>query len=1324
MKTRLIVFVIILMRVVTATAENDRDTYFFSKVDYQQGLSNSAVLCLFQDNVGLMWFGTYDGVNCWDGKTMEVFRSDFSANKTLSNNVIHSISQADSNCLWISTHLGVNRFSQKTRQVVGNYDFSGDYYVHSNSRGNTWVLADNGIYYYNTNHQRFIRVQAPTLPMDSMEQRAFVTDDGSLWLFPPHTGQIRNYSLTNFDADSLSVKLSISTNKFHSKAIDDIFYQNDIFCFIDCDKDLYMYDISRKSKIYIRNLSSLVEKYGMITGIVPFYEDIVIGFRANGLIRLRTSKKYEEEVVNRNVRIYGIYREPRQGLLWIASDGQGAVMYAKKYSIATNLMLNRMSTNLSRQVRSVMTDKYGGLWFGTKGDGLLHLPDYHLAAVNTVSGATVYSPGKKQNVSSYIKWDQEFHAYKLVQSRYMDGFWIGAGAPGLFYYSFRDDAVHQVAYSSGQPTFDIHDIHDIHEESDSVLYIVTAGVGFYKISLEKKAGSVSICQQKRYHFFHEQQEITMFYPMLADGDSILWLGSREKGLVRFDKRTEEYQVISLKEMLHKSVDDVLSLHRAHDGKMYIGTTSGLVCLTFHGKKIEATYIGREQGLLNDMIHGVLEDGNGFLWLGTNRGLIKYNPKNGSSHDYYYSAGVQIGEFSDDAYYQCPYTGSLFFGGIDGLLYLDRKVAAAPEFNPDILLRRLWIGRTAVSLGNYYSADGKSLELEGAAVSFSLSFAVPDYLTGEEVEYSFILEGYDKQWTSFSSINEASYAEVPAGDYIFKVRYKKDVFDTEYKFFFIPVHILPPWYQSVWAYVFYILFLLLFVVYLLHLLRKYILHERVLKRLLNAESNKGVSESGSYNRDLLDSFTLIYHACDQLRAENTSYEQRREQVELIREIAMNALFRPETLYSEKLKHFYPTTFVLSARMCMQELSMEVLRALRAEGINVSSVRSSIPENLTFPVYKNALRCILYYCYQFICQKTSSTGEVMVSVQEEDGKMLLIMSNTGDALKELQEQLIGTSSPVFDKKDVDQAFGMQLMLCFVQSALEQLHTTVRYVESEDGQHRLILVFDPAVLIEDQSNEKKTILLLEDRDEIVWLITGLLSEEYSIHSVKSIQVAFDEIRRSVPAVFLVDMAMYAKEENTFMEYIGKNRSALSKTAFIPLLTWKASSTIQRELIKWSDSYIILPYDILFLKEDIHKAIYGKREAKQIYLEDLGELAGQIVCTTTEQVGFVRKLLQVIEQNLEEEELGSTLIADRMAMSPRQFYRKFKEISPIAPSDLIKNYRMEKAARLLREEDIPIQDVIADVGISSRSYFYKEFARKFGMTPKDYRERERSSS
>lgn len=158
MRTRSVLFLIILIRATLVMADNDRDTYFFSKVDYQQGLSNSAVLCLFQDNVGLMWFGTYDGVNCWDGKTMEVFRSDFSVDKTLSNNVIHTISQADSSCLWITTHMGVNRFSQKTKQIIGNYDFPGDYSVHSNNAGDTWVLANGEVYYYNTYHQRFVSV--------------------------------------------------------------------------------------------------------------------------------------------------------------------------------------------------------------------------------------------------------------------------------------------------------------------------------------------------------------------------------------------------------------------------------------------------------------------------------------------------------------------------------------------------------------------------------------------------------------------------------------------------------------------------------------------------------------------------------------------------------------------------------------------------------------------------------------------------------------------------------------------------------------------------------------------------------------------------------------------------------------------------------------------------------------------------------------------------------------------------------------------------------------------------------------------------------------
>ena len=1313
MKIRLIFPFVLLIYSLICQADGGKDSYIFRKVDYQQGLSNSAVLCLFQDNTGLMWFGTYDGVNCYDGRSMEVFRSDFSAPKALSNNVIHSIQQADNNCLWVSTHLGINRLSQDTRQVVGYYDFADDYYLHSNSKGNTWVVSHDGIYYYNTSCKRFMQVQNLKVSIEDMDKRAFVTDDGVLWIFPQHTGELLQVSQDAFDCDTLSIYSTVSSANFHAKPIEDVFYQNGVLCFVDSEYDLYVYDISRQSKIYIRNLSPLVQKYGTIAGIALFYEDIIIGFRTNGLVRLRTSQKYQEEVVDRNIRIYSIYRDPHQNVLWVASDGQGTIMYAKKYSIATNLILNQLSSNLSRQVRSVMTDNRGGLWFGTKGDGLLHIPDYRESV--DASSVTVYSPGGKQNAASYIRWNEEFTVYKLVQSHYMDGFWIGSGDPGLFYYSFADQALHGVENLSAQPT----EIHGIYEENDSVLYVVTAGSGFRKLILEKRAGGIRLKSQKSYHFFHGQREITMFYPMLAEGDSILWLGSREKGLVRFDKRTEEYKVISLKEMLQKSVDDVLSLYRTKEGLLYVGTTSGLVCLNFNGKQMEATYIGREQGLLNDMIHGILEDESGLLWLGTNRGLIKYNPINGSSHAYYYSAGVQIGEFSDDAYYMCPYTRELFFGGINGLLYLDKEMQTAPEFYPDILLRKLTIGRTQVLQGDYYTDDGKALQFKGTEISFTLSFVVPDFLSGEDIEYSYQLEGYDKDWTSFSSINEASYTGVSAGDYIFKVRYKRDVFDTEYRHFSIPVHILSPWYRSAPAYLIYFIFFLLLLGYVVYLLRKNFLQERMMKRLMGTES-RGKSGTFHTDRKVLEDFTLIYNYCDQLRAENLSYEQCLEKVSLIRETVMTALLNPATLHLEELKQFFPDRFIVSARMSIQGVSQEVLRTLEEQGIDHSSITSVIPEHLTFPVYKNALYSILYCCYLRIAE-TKATHGVMVDMSEQDGKMQLHFSSKDATVKTLYEYLSGETSSVVEK-DSDHAFCIHLLLGFVRSALERIHATLHYGNDESS-NRLTIVFEPAVLTVVGEQGKKTVLLLEDRDEMTWLISNFLADEYVVHQVKSVQLAFEEIRRSAPALLLVDMTMYVDAESTFMEYVSRNRTLLSKTAFIPLLTWEVGSAIQKELILWSDSYIVLPYDILFLREVVHNAIYGKREAKQVYMEELGDLAGQIVCTTTEQADFIRKLLKVIEENLDKEELGSTLIADRMAMSSRQFYRKFKEISNTAPGDLIKSYRMEKAARLLLDEELSIQDVIMEVGISSRSYFYKEFTRRFGMTPKDYREQRKAN-
>lgn len=1028
MKTRLTLFLIALISALTVIADNGKDGYFFSKVDYQQGLSNSSVLCLFQDNVGLMWFGTYDGLNCYDGKTMEVFRSDLYKKNTLSNNIVYSIQQADSNSLWIATHFGIDRFFPGAKKVVRHYEYPVGYEILSNSKGNTWLLAQDEVYYYNIRYKNFIKVDVPQMIINDLKKRSFVDDKGSLWMLPENGTQAYSFSVSSYAQER---KDDVRTNTFslHSKPIKRTFYQNGILCFVDYDSDLYIYDVQRESKIYIRNVALLEEKYGAMNHIIPFFDDIIIVFPTNGIFKLKASQKYAESLIEQTGRLFCSYKDKRQGIIWFGGDGNGVFKYAQQNIIANNILLKSLSSQIQTPVRGILTDKQGGLWIGTKGDGLIRLPNY-LHQTSWHTDGYVYSVSGKQRLDDYaIRWNPELQVITMKESRYMDGFWIGTSDNALYYYLYKSDRL-QALKPSGD--YNLSYIHSIYEDNDSVLWVTTSGNGFYKVTLDKTGEEVPVIKELRnYTFVYEDQALKDFYALLPESDSLLWIGSTQKGLVRFNKYTEKYQIISLSNLLHKSVDAVLSLHRHSGGQLYVGTTAGLVELSM-GEDITAKYIGRKHGLLNEMIHSIVEDENGFLFLGTNRGLVKYNPDSNTSHVYYYTAGVEVGEFSDDSYYTCPYSGNLFLGGVNGLIYINKDITNIPEYYSDILLRKLIIGQDEVNLEDYYDRERNRLVFHGGDCSFSLGFIAPDYLTGEYIEYSHCLEGYDSEWSLLSNQNELFYAHIPAGEYTLKIRYRKDVFDTEYRYYEVGVSVLPPWYATWWAYIFYVLLFLSCGYYLYRLI-----HE-LYKRRMDENGKDGYIDKillAEWN----DRTNAIYQACERIAEDSISYEERCGQVNVIREQILGLARRRE----------------------------------------------------------------------------ADAGVPQVSVIE-----------SGIGWKQLLEKL-----PV-----------------------------------------------------------------------------------------------------------------------------------------------------RELPDWTL---------------------------------------RINCTTHEQDDLLRNVILLIDANIDREDLGSTFLAGQLAISPRQLYRRFKEFSEMSPGDLIKDYRMGKAAYLLANSQLSISEVVSDVGIISRSHFYKEFTSRYGMTPKEYREK-----
>lgn len=759
-----------------------------------------------------------------------------------------------------------------------------------------------------------------------------------------------------------------------------------------------------------------------------------------------------------------------------------------------------------------------------------------------------------------------------------------------------------------------------------------------------------------------------------------------------------------------SINDILSIY-IKDDLIYLGTVSGFICLEYYRDKY--TNLGKDHSFLNDMIHGILEDENGYLWLSTNKGLVKYNPQNQTFHTYYYSNGLQIGKFSDDAYYKCPYTGNLFFGGVDGLLYLNKQQTNEVEYHPDICFRNLTLEMEKVNFNDYYNENNKTLFLKGAKSTFTISFLAPDYINGDNFEYSYQLLGHDETfWSPFSFDNVATFKDLPHGKYVLNVRYKKNVFDNEYKSYSLNIHILPPWYLSWWAYIIYALLIGIAAFYIIRIAKKYYRREKLIKELMVHEvSDSSATSMSSKWHETAGSFAIIYRMCGQLQQYKNMPPEYYKMLDIIHESVLSFVFKSGKSWNEGLsleKHL-PAELPIYEDVNLRKLSDEVVRMLIYRGHeNLSGLHVELSDDILVRLPKNGLRYILYYLYEEAL-KLKMNPPMKVNGEVVKDTLILSFTLPADFTEKLLETL--TDNTVSDKEE---DFNVHLYRELCRYALNGMHGIVAY-EGEKLYIKLALKEKTAEL---PDRGKKSILLLENKHEITWLIEDILSEDYNIDCVQTVQDAFNYLRKKTPDLFLADTQIYLGEEDKFIEYVHKNKGLLVKTAFVPMLTWKAASLLQHDLNNLVDGFVVMPYNILFIKEILNISLNRTADKKAVLVEFPSQPMKEIICETPEQADFIKKLVHVIDTNLDHEDLGSSFLTNQMNMSSRQFYRKFKEISGNSPTDFIKNYRMDKAALLLSENDMSITDVINEVGIASRSYFHKEFLCKFGVTPKEYRE------
>lgn len=1313
---------------------------------------------MYQDNYGFMWFGTYDGLNLYDGKNVVTFRFESGNPYSLSGNSIHRIMQADKDHLWIATQIGLDKFSLKERKVVeSNTNYKKIGLIAANSMGDMWLISkDDYLTYYNGQQKKFHEIywkgtyghEIKSMFVDENEQFCMVKRDGILQFI----------TLTeNSNNSQEAYRLTVKEKKFHDKAIHYVFYEDKQICFIDEDYNLFIYNNAKDQKIFLRNLKEIVDKYGIISSLCFFQNDIFIAFIYRGLVKLNMADIQKLELVNMTIGVFSLLKDKNQEAMWVATDGRGVQLYYKEKDTFGNILLEDLPFTSRRPVRAIYTDEENSLWIGTKGDGIIKIRDY--AKFND-------KPISKNNVEIITSKNGQYQypIYRFLRSKFNDdNLWIGADK--LSYYSYKDNTIYSIEMQNDQESAFPDDIHTLCEVDDSTLWVSSKGL--YQVILDKKTTPYKIKRKEKQIFLKDGSDIDdFFYSIAYNGDSILALGSRlGYGAIHYNIYNKSYRFVSIDNADNKGLGDAICLYTMGDSILYIGASSGLTQIRMvAGKDNEIKQFGRKNGIINDMIHGILEDNTNIIWLSTNKGLVKYNPLNDSFFNAK-SLKIKVSEFADNACWHCPFTNRLFFGGVNGITWIEpKREQAFSEYEPNLLFTELSLYGKEQTLFEYNEKEDniKNLILQSNQNTFQISFSVLDYINGENYDYSYMLENYDTDWITLQKENHISFTKLPPGEYILKVKYKNDVVNADNKIYSLPIVILPPWYLSRIAFVVYILLLILsFIMALVYVRWRFRKKQEIMAKRIKREQKEKLYESKmkfftNITHELYTPLTLINGALSQIN--------KAEQVEQIRKysdilqgniLSLNELIQ-EILDYRKIEEGY--TEILTVKKVSVTNLMNTLLVSFSPMITQSNIdmEVSVPENLYWYTDKSSLKKIISNLLSNAFKYTPEKGKIKTTITVENENLKIVVYNTGKGIEEYKIRSIFNRYQVLEDTDINAnnqmtaRNGLGLSICYsmakllggelsVKSEVDQYAEFTVYLpklnQQEEEGYDLSFV-DIEVLevrkeikrqadkkeviqnITENNNSNSHILIIDDNREIIELLNDILSPQYDVLRAFNVAEALQILKKQTPSLIITDIMMPETDGLSFIKMLREDKY----NKHLPIIALSAKVD-DRDVIKGyetgADTYITKPFSADVLLSIVDRFLMNRDEIKSYY--DTAESAFEYTSGKLlhiEDRKFVEALFEIVKENINNPELGSEFIADKMKMPARSLYRQLKKVLSISLRDFIKDYRLSYAARLLITTNLSVKEIIGKIGFSNKSYFYNEFFKKYNVSPKQFKE------
>ena len=723
-----------------------------------------------------MWFGTWDGLNRYNGYSFTAYRHEPENPHSLSDNTIQSIHEDRSGVLWIGTSDGgLNRFDRDSGQFA-SYQHDPDdpdslsnddvRAIYEDRSGNLWIgTHGGGLDRFDRENERFIHYRH--VPDDhrslSNDHVAAIYEDGSgvLWI------GTRGGGLDRFERES--EQFTHYRNDFcdpRSLSSDDV-----VSIYEDRSGVLWigtwgggLNEFDRENELFIRYLNDPADPHSLgNNAVTSISEDqsgtLWIGYYTGGLnefdrehelfIHYRNDPNDPHSLSSDNVR--SVYAD-RSGVLWVGTNGAGLNRYAwEKGFVRYQRDPDDPDSLNASDVFPVCQDREGILWVGTYGGGLNRFDRQ-----NEQFTHYCHDPGDPGSLGSDVVWS-------IFEDRAGE-LWLGTSGGGLDRFD-RDTEqfVHYRHDPSDPGSLSHNSIFAIHEDRSGVLWIGTLGGGLNRLDRETgrfvryqhDPGDPHSLSDDDVRSIHE------------DRAGALWIGTKD-GLNRLDRDTGQFTRFRNDPDEPDSLGDnfVLSIHEDRSGTLWIGTDGGGLD-RFDPETETFAHYRETEGLPNNVVYGILEDDQGFLWLSTNKGLSRFDPRTETCKNYDARDGLQSNEFNEGSYYRNG-EGEMFFGGINGLTAFHPHDIQDNAYAPPIVL-------TALTQGGQELDPGAAIESVTEVTfrwpknSFEFEFAALNYVQPEENQYAYMLEGFDTGWNHIGTRRFGRYTNLPGGTYTLRMK---------------------------------------------------------------------------------------------------------------------------------------------------------------------------------------------------------------------------------------------------------------------------------------------------------------------------------------------------------------------------------------------------------------------------------------------------------------------------------------------------------------------------------------------------------------------------